>query len=103
MADSAWDIPFLNRKICLFHLPDFIIELLSKNLIYLWENSEMEKKKITDGLSQGVIYLSNVCFKKIGTKRSIIHYTVRKIVLKLLLYLYFRTKVLKFRHDILIK
>ena len=29
--------------------------------------------------------------------------TVRKIVLKLLLYLYFRTKVLKFRHDILIK
>ena len=30
-------------------------------------------------------------------------YTVRKIVLKLLLYLYFRTKVLKFRHDILIK
>ena len=30
-------------------------------------------------------------------------FTVRKIVLKLLLYLYFRTKVLKFRHDILIK
>ena len=30
-------------------------------------------------------------------------YTVRKIVLKLLLYLYFRTKVLKFRHDILIR
>ena len=32
-----------------------------------------------------------------------IYDTVRKIVLKLLLYLYFRTKVLKFRHDILIK
>ena len=44
---------------------------------------------------------NNIDIQSIGKFSS--NYTVRKIVLKLLLYLYFRTKVLKFRHDILIK
>ena len=36
LVESAWDIPYLNRKISLFHiLSDSIIDLLSKNLISL--------------------------------------------------------------------
>ena len=59
-AESAWDIPYLNRKIFLLHyqilksdfflsltfpisLSDFTIELLSKNLITKWEKLMTKK------------------------------------------------------------
>ena len=45
--------------------------------------------------------LNGFIFKKINENENIKENTVRKIVLKLLLYLYFRTKVLKFRKVIL--
>ena len=60
MAESAWDIPYLNGKITLFHyqifksyffvvitfpilLSDFNIELLSKDLITKYENFMTKK------------------------------------------------------------
>ena len=57
-------------------------------------------KKVISGTSSSNVNNNDTCT---FTLTWLLYITVRKNVLKLLLYLYFRTKVLKFRHDILIK